>query len=65
MVLAKGCGRGALLQPLDVAGVAEQVVLQGVASVAVFIIELQAAVLTVVTLHMIVSVHGHDADGLI
>ena len=45
VVLAKGCGRRALLQPLDMAGVAEQVVLQRVASVTVFIIELQAAVL--------------------
>ena len=45
VVLAKGCGRGALLQPLDMAGVAKQVVLQRVASVTIFIIELQAAVL--------------------
>lgn len=64
-VLVKSCRRGALLQSLDMAGVTEQVVLQGVAAVAVFIIELQTAVLAVVALHMVVSVHGHDADGLI
>lgn len=40
MVLVKGCGGGALLQPLDVAGVTEQVILQGVAAVTIFIIEL-------------------------
>lgn len=43
--LVKGCGRGAFLQPLDMAGLTEQVVLQGVAAVAVFVIELQATVL--------------------
>lgn len=40
VVLVKGCGGGALLQPLDVAGVTEQVILQGVAAVTIFIIEL-------------------------
>jgi len=64
-VLVKSCRRGALLQSLDMAGVTEQVVLQGIAAVTVFIIELQTAVLTVVALHMVVSVHGHDTDGLI
>lgn len=63
--LVKSCRRGALLQPLDMAGVTEQVVLQRVAAVTVFVIELQTAVLAVVALHMVVSVHGHDADGLI
>lgn len=65
VVLVKCWGRGALLQPLDMAGVTEQVVLQRVAAVTVFIIELQTAVLAVVTLHMVVSVHGHNTDGLI
>lgn len=65
VVLMKGCGRGSLLQPLHVAGVTEQVVLQRITAVAIFIIELQTTVLTVVTLHVVVSVHGHDTDGLI
>lgn len=65
VVLVEGCGRGARLQPLDVAGVTEQAVLQGVAAVPVFIIELHTTVLAVVTLHMVVSVHGHHTDGLI
>lgn len=43
--LVKSRRRGALLQPLDVAGVTEQVVLQRVAAVTVFVIELQTAVL--------------------
>lgn len=34
-----------MLQSLDMAGVTEQVVLQGIAAVTVFIIELQTAVL--------------------
>lgn len=45
VVLGEGCGRGAFLQPLDVAGLAKQVVLQGVAAAAVLVIELQTAVL--------------------
>ncbi|KAL0599762.1 UPF0764 protein C16orf89 [Plecturocebus cupreus] len=45
VVLGKGCGRGPLLQPLHVAGVTEQVILQRVTAVAVFIIELQPTVL--------------------
>lgn len=45
VVLMKGCGRGSLLQPLHVAGVTEQVVLQRITAVAIFIIELQTTVL--------------------
>lgn len=45
VVLVEGCRRGAFLQPLDVAGVTEQVVLQWVAAVTIFIIELQTTVL--------------------
>lgn len=45
MVLVRGCGRGPFLQPLHVAGLAEQAVLQRVAAVAVFVVELQATVL--------------------
>lgn len=45
VVLVQGCGRGAFLQPLDVAGLAEETVLQGVAAVAILVVELQAAVL--------------------
>ena len=45
VVLGGGCGRGASLQPPDVAGLTEQTVLQRVAAVAIFIVELQATVL--------------------
>jgi hypothetical protein len=65
VVLVEGCGRRAFVQPLDMAGMAEQVVFQRVAAVTIFIIELQTTVLTVVALHVIVSVHGHHTDGLI
>lgn len=44
-MLVKRRGRGASVQPPDVAGVAEQVVLQRVAAVAVLVIQLQTAVL--------------------
>lgn len=44
-VLGKRQGRGAFVQPLDMAGVAEQVVLQRVAAVAVLVIQLQTTVL--------------------
>lgn len=47
------------------AGVTEQVILQWIAAVTVLIIELQTTVLTVVALYMVVSVHGHNSDGLI
>lgn len=45
VVLVQCCRRGAFLQSLDMAGVTEQVVFQGVAAVTVFIIELQTTVL--------------------
>lgn len=44
-VLVKRRGRGAFVQPLDVAGVTEQAVLQRVAAVAVLVIQLQTTVL--------------------
>lgn len=44
-VLVKRRGGGVFVQPLDVAGVTEQVVLQRVAAVAVFVIQLQTTVL--------------------
>lgn len=47
------------------AGVTEQVVLQWIAAVTILIIELQTTVLTVVALYVVVSVHGHNSDGLI
>lgn len=45
VVLVKRWRRGALVQPLDMAGVTEQMVLQRVTAVAVFIVELQTTVL--------------------
>jgi hypothetical protein len=45
VVLVEGCGRRAFVQPLDMAGMAEQVVFQRVAAVTIFIIELQTTVL--------------------
>lgn len=37
-VLRWCCGRGAFLQSLDMTGVTEEMVLQGIASVAVFVV---------------------------
>lgn len=47
------------------AGVTEQVVLQWIAAVTILIIELQTTVLTVIAFYMVVSIHGHNSDGLI
>lgn len=61
----RGGGGEAGLDVLQVAGVAEQVAVQGVAPVTLFVIQLQLTILTVITLHVIVLVHGHHSDSFV
>lgn len=53
------------LKPLDVAAVAEQVSLQWVTTMALLVVQSQTTVLTVVALHMIVSVHRDNSNSLL
>lgn len=45
------------------ASATQQVAFQGVAAASILPAELQPAVLTVVALHVVISVHGHHTDG--
>lgn len=56
-------GERALPKAPQVASPAEQVPLQGIAAASLLPTQLQPTVLTVVTLHMVVSVHGHHTNG--
>lgn len=61
-----GDGRGAArLDVLQVAGVAEKVAVQWVAAVTLLVVKLHLTILTVIAFHMIVFVHGYNANGLI
>lgn len=53
------------LKPLDVTAVAEQVSLQRVTAVTLLVVQCQTTVLTVVALHMIISVHRHNSNSLL
>lgn len=65
LVSGGGGGGGVGLDVFEMAGVAQEMPVQRVAAVALLVVQLHVAVLTVVALHMIVFVHGNHTDGLV